>query len=75
MCEEIIEGLKKEFNLPIKVCPDCLGDGKITTFCGHDITEYCQKCSGKGYIKYSTVSKHKQRKLKIFLKRKKHYVK
>ena len=51
MCGEQIDLLKKEFNLPIKVCPDCMGDGEITTFCGHDVTEWCQQCEGKGYIK------------------------
>lgn len=51
MCSEQIEELKKEFNLPIKVCPDCGGEGEITTFCGHDVTEYCRKCKGKGYLK------------------------
>ena len=47
---EQIELLKEEFNLPIKVCADCLGEGEITTFCGHDVTEYCETCEGKGYI-------------------------
>ena len=48
---EQIKELKKEFNLPIEVCPDCTGDGEITTFCGHDVTEWCRTCDGKGYIK------------------------
>ena len=51
MCREVIESLKKEYKLPIKVCSDCEGDGEITTFCGHDVTEYCQTCEGKGYKK------------------------
>jgi len=51
MSVEVIKNLKKEFNLPIKVCDDCLGDGTITTFCGHDFVEYCRTCEGKGYIK------------------------
>jgi len=42
--------LKEEFNLPIEICEDCGGEGEITTFCGHDVQEYCRKCDGKGYI-------------------------
>jgi DnaJ-class molecular chaperone len=51
VCIEQIERLKEEFNLPIEICPDCLGDGEITTFCGHDVTEDCRACEGKGYQK------------------------
>ena len=51
MSREIINTLKKDFKLPIKVCEDCNGHGEITVFCGHDMEEYCQKCEGKGYIK------------------------
>jgi len=51
MCISVIEELKDEFNLPIEVCEDCLGDGTITTFVGHDFTEDCRTCEGKGYIK------------------------
>ena len=51
MCVKVIELLRKEFNLPIKVCDNCLGDGEITTFCGHDVTEYCRVCDGNGYLK------------------------
>jgi len=46
-----IETLKKDFNLPIEVCPHCDGEGEITTFCGHDVQEICSNCKGKGYIK------------------------
>ena len=54
---EQIKELKKEFNLPIEVCPNCEGDGEITTFCGHDVTEWCGICEGKGYIKEKQFSK------------------
>jgi DnaJ-class molecular chaperone len=57
MCEETINELKKEFKLPIEVCGQCLGDGEITTFCGHDVTEWCQKCEGKGYLRVLKMSK------------------
>ena len=40
----------KEFELPIKACPDCGGDGKIKVFYGHVASDYCQTCKGKGYI-------------------------
>ena len=50
MSRKIIDLLKKEFKLPIRVCDDCGGIGEITTFCGHDVDECCPKCEGKGYI-------------------------
>lgn len=51
MCLEQLENLIEEFNLPIEVCQQCLGDGEITSFCGHDVEETCQVCNGKGYIR------------------------
>lgn len=56
-----IDELKKEFKLPIKVCEDCRGEGEITTFCGHDVQEYCRACNGKGYL---TTKKKKKGKSK-----------
>jgi len=50
MSIELIERLKKEFNLPIDVCDNCDGDGEIITFCGHDVSETCSQCIGKGYV-------------------------
>jgi DnaJ-class molecular chaperone len=50
MCIEVIIRLKKEFNLPIQVCDECLGDGNIATFCGHYVEETCEQCKGKGYL-------------------------
>ena len=50
MSASVINSLKRKFNLPIKVCKDCGGEGEITTFCGHDVQEYCRPCSGYGYI-------------------------
>jgi DnaJ-class molecular chaperone len=51
MCVQHIENLKKDFNLPINVCPYCGGNGEIVTLCGHDVTEFCHLCGGKGYIR------------------------
>lgn len=51
MCIEQIENLQEEFDLPIEVCPNCLGDGEISVFCGHDVIEDCHECDGKGYKK------------------------
>lgn len=50
MCRSVISSLKRKFKLPIKVCEDCGGEGEITTFCGHDVQEYCRACDGNGYI-------------------------
>lgn len=30
------------------ICPECGGDGEITTFCGHEIEETCPACNGTG---------------------------
>jgi hypothetical protein len=32
------------------VCPICKGEGEIGYFCGHEITENCSMCAGKGII-------------------------
>lgn len=50
MSEEALRAIIKEFNLPVKVCPNCRGEGNVTEFCGHDMEVTCQKCEGKGYI-------------------------
>jgi len=50
MCIEQLHTIISEFNLPVKVCNKCYGDGEIVTFCGHDVVETCQICMGKGYI-------------------------
>ena len=49
MSGKVIRLLKKEFNLPIRVCGNCGGGGEITTFSGHSVEETCRKCKGKGY--------------------------
>ncbi len=49
MSRGVIERLRKEFKLPIKVCSDCDGDGEYTVFSGHDVIETCHKCKGRGY--------------------------
>jgi len=49
MCVDVITSLKKKFHLPIEICGDCGGEGEITTFCGHDVQEYCRACDGNGY--------------------------
>ena len=56
MSGSVINSLKRKFKLPIKVCEDCGGEGEITTFCGHDVQEYCRTCKGSGYI---TIKKKK----------------
>lgn len=66
MCTEVIQSLKEEFNLPIKVCGEFLGNGEITTFCGHDVQEECPSCYGKGY---NTVKKKKKKKIVIDCKK------
>jgi len=45
----VLGGVIKEYKLPIEVCKTCLGEGNITTFCGHDVEETCPNCKGKGY--------------------------
>lgn len=46
-----LEELIDEFKLPVRICEDCGGEGEVTTFCGHDVQEYCRPCEGKGYKK------------------------
>jgi DnaJ-class molecular chaperone len=50
MSRFLINRIKSEFKLPIIVCDLCNGTGEISTFCGHDVEEYCKPCKGKGYI-------------------------
>ena len=60
MSRSVINSLKRKFKLPIKVCEDCRGEGEITTFCGHDVQEYCRACNANGY---KVIKKKKKKKL------------
>lgn len=64
MCLEVINNLKKEFDLPIEVCNGCLGDGEITIFCGHYAIVECENCEGKGYLHVLKLSE-KVKKIRI----------
>jgi hypothetical protein len=33
------------------VCPECNGEGEIDYFCGHETTQYCHWCAGRGIVK------------------------
>jgi len=59
-----LERVIKEYKLPIKVCEACIGEGNITTFCGHYVEEVCPKCKGKGYAKKSRQQKGSCRSIK-----------
>jgi len=48
--EIILNKLIKEFNLPIKSCDQCLGEGIVVVFSGHYTEEVCPKCKGSGHI-------------------------
>lgn len=35
----------------IIICPKCDGEGDFSSFCGHETTESCRWCAGKGIVK------------------------
>jgi DnaJ-class molecular chaperone len=42
------------------ICPQCEGEGEVGYFCGHDSTQNCSACGGKGIIKSLNKQLHRK---------------
>lgn len=57
MTREIKELIKSQGLL---ICPSCNGEGEFSSFCGHETTESCYDCGGKGIIRSLKKQKHQK---------------
>lgn len=57
-----VQNLIDEFNLPVRECPMCRGDGYISGFRFASFDEDCPKCWGKGYIPKRKTNKNRKKK-------------
>lgn len=42
------------------LCPECLGEGEVNYFCGHETTTTCHSCAGHGVVKSLNKQTHKK---------------
>jgi|AntRauTorcE11898_2_1112593.scaffolds.fasta_scaffold01566_1 hypothetical protein len=40
------------------ICPNCMGSGEFTAFCGHDIEVACNWCDGDGIVNSLNKQRH-----------------